>query len=99
MVVYWHNDVLAVGAMHVTRAAAFPIAAEISVEAYDDIASSVHLAPPLTTTRFSSKEMGRQVATMLFQAIEQVEGFEPHTVEIPVKLVTRESTGPPPQIK
>ena len=85
--------------MHVTRPAAFSISAEISVVGYDDTASSAHLAPPLTTTRFSRKEMGRQAATMLFQAIEQDEPLVPCTVEIPVKSVTRESTGPPPQIK
>ena len=43
--------------------------------------------------------MGRQAATMLFQAIEQDEPLVPCTVEIPVKSVTRESNGPPPQIK
>ena len=43
--------------------------------------------------------MGRQAATMLFQAIEQDEPLVLCTVEIPVKFVTRESTGPPPQIK
>jgi DNA-binding LacI/PurR family transcriptional regulator len=41
--------------------------------------------------------MGRQAATILFQAIEQHEDYEPHTVELPVELVVRASTGPPPQ--
>jgi len=94
--VFCHNDVLALGAMHAIRVAGLSIPGDISVVGYDDTASSAHLAPPLTTIRFSKREMGHQAATMLFRAIEQDEGFEPYTVQIPVKLVTRESTGPPP---
>jgi DNA-binding LacI/PurR family transcriptional regulator len=95
--VFCHNDVLAVGAMYTIRTAGLSIPDDVSVVGYDDTAISAYLAPPLTTIRFSKKEMGHRAATMLFQAIEQGEGFEPYTVEIPVKLVTRESTGPPPQ--
>jgi DNA-binding LacI/PurR family transcriptional regulator len=94
--VFCHNDVLALGAMHAIRTWGLSIPGDISVVGYDDVASSAHLAPPLTTIRFSRKEMGHQAATMLFQAIEQVEGFVSQTVEIPVELVRRESTGPPP---
>lgn len=95
--VFCHNDVLALGAMHAIQAAGLSIPGDISVVGYDDTAGSAHLAPPLTTIRFSRKEKGRQAATMLFQAIEQDEEYVPYTVEIPVKLVERASTGPPPQ--
>jgi LacI family transcriptional regulator len=97
--VFCHNDVLALGAMHAIRAAGLSIPGDISVVGYDDTAGSAHLAPPLTTIRFSRREMGRQAATMLFQAIEQQEEFEPCTVKVPVKLVTRQSTGPRPQTR
>ncbi len=91
-----HNDVLAVGAMHAIRTAGLSIPGDISVVGYDDTASSAYLAPPLTTIRFSRKEIGRQAATILFQAIEQDEDHEPSTVKVPVELVVRASTGPPP---
>jgi DNA-binding LacI/PurR family transcriptional regulator len=97
--VFCHNDVLALGAMHGIRAAGLSIPGDISIVGYDDTAGSAHLAPPLTTIRFSRKEMGRQAATMLFRAIEQEEDYDPHTVTIPVRLVTRESTGPPAQTR
>ena len=97
--VFCHNDVLAVGAMHALRAAGLSIPDDISIVGYDDTASSAYLAPPLTTIGFSRKEMGRQAATMLFRAIEQGEDHRPYIVEIPVELVIRESTGPPPQAK
>jgi DNA-binding LacI/PurR family transcriptional regulator len=95
--VFCHNDVLALGAMHAIQEAGLSIPGDISVVGYDDTAGSTHLAPPLTTIRFSRREMGRQAATILFQAIEQHEDYEPHTVELPVELVVRASTGPPPQ--
>lgn len=95
--VFCHNDVLALGAMHAIQVAGLSIPGDISVVGFDDTAGSAHLAPPLTTVRFSREEMGRQAATILFRAIEQDEDYEPHTVEVPIKLVARASTGPPPQ--
>jgi DNA-binding LacI/PurR family transcriptional regulator len=97
--VFCHNDVLALGAMHAIQEAGLSIPGDISVVGFDDTAGSAHLAPPLTTIRFSRREMGRQAATILFQAIEQDEDYEPHTVELPVELVVRASTGPPPQAR
>jgi len=97
--VFCHNDVLAVGAMHAIRVAGLSIPGDISIVGYDDTAGSAHLTPPLTTIRFSRKEMGRQAATILFRAIEQEEDYEPYTVEVPVKLMVRASTGPPPRAR
>jgi DNA-binding LacI/PurR family transcriptional regulator len=94
-----HNDVLAVGAMHGIRTAGLSIPSDVSVVGYDDTASSAYLAPPLTTIRFSRREMGRQAAALLFRAIEQDENHEPYTVEVPVQWVQRASTGPPPPAK
>lgn len=97
--VFCHNDLLAVGAMHAIRTAGLSIPGDVSVVGYDDTAGSAHLAPPLTTIRFSRKETGRQAATILFRAIERPEDSEPTTVKVPVKLVVRDSTGPPPQAR
>lgn len=92
--VFCHNDVLAVGAMHAIHAAGFSIPGDISVVGFDDTAGSAHLVPPLTTIRFSRKEMGRQAADILFRTIEQKVDLKPFTIELPVKLVVRDSTGP-----
>jgi DNA-binding LacI/PurR family transcriptional regulator len=97
--VFNHNDVLAVGAMHAIRTAGLSIPGDVSVVGYDDTASSAYLAPPLTTIRFSRREMGRQAAALLFRAIEQDENHKPYTVEVPVQWVQRASTGPPPPAK
>lgn len=95
--VFNHNDVLAVGAMHAIRTAGLSIPGDVSVVGYDDTAGSAHLEPPLTTIRFSRREMGRQAAAILFRAIEEDESYEPYTAEVPVELIVRASTGPPPQ--
>jgi DNA-binding LacI/PurR family transcriptional regulator len=97
--VFCHNDVLALGAMHAIQVAGLSIPGDISVVGFDDTAGSAHLSPPLTTIGFSRKEMGRQAATILFRAMEQDEDIEPFTVEVPVKLVVRASTGLPPQAR
>jgi len=92
--VFCHNDVLAVGAMHAIHAAGFSIPGDISIVGFDDTAGSAHLVPPLTTIRFSRKEMGRQAADILFRTIEQNGDLKPFTIELPVELVVRDSTGP-----
>jgi len=92
--VFCHNDVLAVGAMHAIRAAGLSIPGDISVVGFDDTAGSAHLVPPLTTIRFSRKEMGRQAAEILFRTIEQNGDIKPYTIELPVELIVRDSTGP-----
>jgi DNA-binding LacI/PurR family transcriptional regulator len=97
--VFCHNDVLAVGAMHAIQVAGLSIPGDISVVGFDDTAGSAHLAPPLTTIRFSRKEMGRRAATILFRAIERDEDDDTYSVEVPVELVVRASTGPPRQAK
>ena len=97
--VFAHNDVLALGAMHAIQAAGLAIPGDISVVGYDDTAGSAYLAPPLTTIRFSRREMGRQAATLLFNAIEQDESYKPSTVEVPVELIVRASTGPAPSVR
>jgi DNA-binding LacI/PurR family transcriptional regulator len=95
--IFCHNDVLAVGAMHAIRAAGLSIPGDISVVGFDDTAGSAHLAPLLTTVNYCRREMGRQAAALLFRAIDQEDNYEPCTVKVSVKLVVRDSTGPPPQ--
>jgi len=92
--VFCHNDALAVGAMHAVYAGGLSIPGDISVVGYDDTAGSAHLVPPLTTVRFSRKEMGHQAASILFRRIEQNGNDEPFTIELPVELMVRNSTGP-----
>jgi len=50
--------------------------------------------PPLTTIRISHKEMGRQAADLLQQAIETLDS-PARNVVLPAKLIVRDSTASP----
>jgi len=52
--VFTHNDVLAIGAMHVIHEAG------LSVAGYDNTINTSYLNPPLTTVKFPVAEMGRR---------------------------------------
>ncbi|MBI1881822.1 MAG: LacI family DNA-binding transcriptional regulator [Chloroflexi bacterium] len=97
--VFTHNDVLALGAMHAIWSAGLSIPGDISIIGFDDTAGSAYLYPPLTTIRFSKAEMGREAARILLQLIQQLESVSPRTIKLPVELVVRASTAPPPQTK
>jgi LacI family transcriptional regulator len=94
--VFTHNDVLAVGAMHAVWRSGLSIPEDISIVGYDDTANSAFLTPPLTTVRFPKAEMGCQAADTILQLVQDGEMLPPRTVVLPVELVTRASTGPPP---
>jgi LacI family transcriptional regulator len=90
-----HNDILALGAIHAIRSAGLTVPADISIVGFDDIAIAAFSGPPLTTIRFSGKEMGRQAARLLLQLIQEPDGGPAQTVRLPVELVERASTVPP----
>ncbi|GIK40550.1 MAG: LacI family transcriptional regulator [Chloroflexota bacterium] len=94
--VFTHNDVLALGAMHAIWSAGLSIPGDISIIGFDDTAGSAYLYPPLTTIRFSKAEMGHEAAHILFDLIQQPESVPPRIVKLPVELVVRQSTAPPP---
>jgi LacI family transcriptional regulator len=96
--VFTHNDVLALGAMHAIWCAGQSIPGDISIVGYDDIASSGYLTPPLTTVKFPKDRMGRQAAHMILQLVRNTEAPPARKVVLPVELVVRASTGPPPRL-
>jgi DNA-binding LacI/PurR family transcriptional regulator len=94
--VFTHNDVLALGAMHAIRSAGLQIPDDISVVGYDDTAPTAYLGPPLTTVRFPKEEMGRRAGEMILRLAQHQDELPPRTFTLPVKLLVRASTAPPP---
>jgi DNA-binding LacI/PurR family transcriptional regulator len=94
--VFTHNDVLALGAMHAIRSAGLQIPDDISVVGYDDTAPTAYLGPPLTTVRFPKEEMGRRAGEMILRLAQHQDELPPRTLTLPVKLLVRGSTAPPP---
>lgn len=89
------NDVLAIGALAECRALGLAVPREMSLTGFDDMEIAAAITPGLTTVHFPTAEMGAYAAQHLIVRLAG-ESFEAR-VELPVELVVRGSTGPPPQ--
>jgi LacI family transcriptional regulator len=92
--VFVHNDVMAVGALRALNERGLGAPSDCSVVSCDDLSFAAYLVPPLTTVRIPFQETGERAATLLLDRI----GGQPIPTRnlLPVELVVRESTGPPP---
>ncbi len=88
------NDLLALGAYDVVRERGIQCPVDISIVGHNDMPLVDMVDPPLTTVRINPKEMGREAAELLQQAIE-TPTKEPRTVVLPSKLIVRGSTSAP----
>jgi LacI family transcriptional regulator len=91
-----HNDVLALGAMRAVQDAGLVVPDDISVIGYDDTASAAYLNPALTTVKFPVTEMGRRAGEIILQLAQEEGSLPAQTVMLPVELIVRASTAPPP---
>jgi DNA-binding LacI/PurR family transcriptional regulator len=87
------TDVLALGVLRAAADLGLRVPEDLSVTGFDDVPAAAFAAPPLTTVRQPLRGKGEAAAELL---AELLEGAPPRTVELPVELVVRESTGPPP---
>jgi LacI family transcriptional regulator len=87
------NDITAVGAMRGLRAAGVDVPAEMSVLGYDDLVFAAQLAPPLTTIRQPTYELGRAAAELLLA--EGTPGHRHREILFAPELVVRQSTAAP----
>jgi DNA-binding LacI/PurR family transcriptional regulator len=84
------TDQLALGAIEAAREAGLRVPEDVSIVGFDDIPGATWSRPGLTTIRQPLFEKG-EVAGRLLSA-----GAAPREVVLPVELVVRGSTGPPP---
>lgn len=63
----------------------------VSVAGFDDVADAAHYSPALTTIHFSSIDIGRRAAGMLFKLLSGAPEIE-REITMPVELVRRNST-------
>lgn len=88
------NDLLALGAYDVLRERGLNCPRDISIVGHNDMPLVDMVEPALTTIRISHREMGRQSADLLQQAIEQ-QDVPVRTIVLPPQLVVRRSTAAP----
>jgi LacI family transcriptional regulator len=87
--IFAHNDLIALGALAVIRAAGLEVPGAVSLVGYNDLPMVGHLSPPLTTIRYPSLEVGKAAGDMI---LDLLAGEEPEDVSMAPALVVRSST-------
>ena len=99
-----YNDLMAIGAMRAVRATGRTVPDDFSVVGFDDVAIAAYTDPPLTTIAQDIGDLGRRAVERLVERIAATtaDGDAPLTGSratiLPVRLVARGSSGPPPGI-
>jgi DNA-binding LacI/PurR family transcriptional regulator len=88
--VFAASDLMAAGVLRALRGAGRRVPDDVALVGFDDLATSQHTDPPLTTVRQPLADMGREMTRMLLATIA---GEEPDPVVImPTELVVRASS-------
>ena len=87
------GDVLAAGACKAARESGLRVPDDVSVSGFDDLSLARALDPELTTVRLPAEEVGAHGMTALLALLR---GEPVENSELPVDLVPRRSTAPPP---
>jgi DNA-binding LacI/PurR family transcriptional regulator len=91
--VYCDDDLLAGGIYLAARDLGLRIPDDVSVVGFDDLPFAKVFSPPLTTIAIDPEELGGRAFEVL---AELMDGGSPEGVVLPVSLVVRGSTAPPP---
>ncbi|MEO1638845.1 MAG: LacI family DNA-binding transcriptional regulator [Pseudomonadota bacterium] len=89
------NDVLAVGALRMAHEMRLEVPTDVSITGFDDIELAQVATPGLTTVHVPHRDMGRAAARTLIAVLQ---GDTPpcRQLELPTRLVIRETLGPAP---
>ncbi len=90
--VVFANDEMAIGALPVLRTRHVRVPAGIAVTGFDDIASTRHVRPALTTVRQPMREIGEQAVRLLLERLADPTVTR-RIVMLPTDLVLRSSCG------
>jgi LacI family transcriptional regulator len=90
------NDAMAFGAMDAISGAGLKVPDDISVVGFDDVIRAAVVFPKLTTVRQPLNEIAVRAVGELVDAMRngRAEGFR---IELPARLIVRDSTGPAPK--
>ncbi|GAA2609279.1 LacI family DNA-binding transcriptional regulator [Streptomyces tubercidicus] len=87
------DDIIAAGACKAVRRLGLRIPEDVSVTGFDDLALAVAVEPELTTVRLPAEEFGEAGIRALLTVLD---GRPADAPTLPVELVVRGSTAPPP---
>jgi len=88
------NDLSALRVIEVARRLGIDIPGRVSLVGFDDIPESLRSVPSITTVAQPMIEIGRRAASDLFRLMAH-EDLEETDVQLPTRLVVRDSTGAP----
>ena len=91
--IFAHNDAMAIGAIDAIRRRGLSVPDDISVVGYNDMPLTGLLAPPLTTVRYPSWEVGRMAADVILKLLATPDSAESTCLD--PRFVLRGSTAPP----
>jgi DNA-binding LacI/PurR family transcriptional regulator len=90
--VFARNDFAAIGALRAAHTLHLRVPQDIAIAGFDNIPVSAYQTPPLTTVEQPIVEQGRIAAELLLKHIESTTIRRRKTIQLPCKLVIREST-------
>ena len=90
------NDLMALGAIAALRERGLEVPADVSVVGFDDIELGRYAVPTLTTVRQPLAALARAAVELLIGSLG-ADGAVPQPGLMPVEMVVRGSTGPPPR--
>ena len=89
--VFAASDTIAIGALEGAQALGYDVPADVAIVGFDDIPDAQWVRPRLTTVAQYPAEMGRHLATALFERIGGDPDLERRVFEVPCRFIERES--------
>jgi len=90
--VFARNDYTAIGALRAAHTLGLKVPADVAIAGFDNIPLAAYQTPPLTTVEQPITEQGRIAAEFLLKRIETSPRGPRQFVQLPCKLIVREST-------
>jgi DNA-binding LacI/PurR family transcriptional regulator len=89
--IFARNDFAAIGALRAAHTLHLRVPQDVAIAGFDNIPIAAYQTPPLTTVEQPIVEQGRIAAELLLKRIDAANSRR-QTVQLPCKLVVREST-------
>ncbi len=90
------NNLIAIGALHAIRQAGLRVPEDISIVCFDDLPTELTIDPFFTTASQPAYALGSQATQLLLERLTNPDGDSPREIVLPVEIITRRSTAPPP---
>ena len=92
--IFGFNDAIAIGAMKAAHERGLRVPEDVSIVGFDDLPHATIVTPPLTTIRQPLAEMGRAGVGLVLRLLGS-QRLEAPQIELPTRMIVRESTAPP----